>query len=191
MTDEREKTDDEKSSEEAPRRSLKPQERMLVLDLWQRSGLTARDFSALVGISRHTLFDWKQRFDRHGPAGLSDQHRGAPRGSRLPEATQRAILLLKTSHPEWGCERIREVLLRGEGYSASAGAIAHVLHEAGYELDEVETTPHAPPVQHFERARPNQLWQSDLFTFLLKRENRRVYLVVYLDDHSRFVVGYE
>ena len=172
------------------RRTLTPQERLLLLDLWQRSGLTARDFGALVGVSRHTLFVWKQRFDRQGPAGLSDQPRGAPRGSRLTEATQRAILMLKAGHPEWGCERIREVLLRGEGYSASPGAIAHVLRENGYELEDVETAPHAAPVQHFERARPNQLWQSDLFTFLLKRDNRRVYLVVYLDDHSRFVVGY-
>lgn len=178
------------TSDEPSRRTLTPPERILLLDLWQRSGLSARDFGAIVGISRHTLFDWKHRFDRNGPAGLSDHSRGAPRGSRLPDATQRAILLLKTRHPEWGCERIREVLLRGEGYSASAGAIAHVLHENGYELDEVETDPHAPPVQHFERARPNQLWQSDLFTFLLKRENRRLYVVVYLDDHSRFVVGY-
>jgi transposase InsO family protein len=169
---------------------LGPPERILLLDMWQRSGLSARDFSAIVGIARHTLFDWKRRFDRDGPAGLSDQPRGAPRGSRLPEPTQRAILLLKTGHPEWGCERIREILLRGEGYSASVGAIAHVLREHGYELEEVATEPHAPVVQHFERARPNQLWQSDLFTFLLKRENRRLYLVVYLDDHSRFVVGY-
>src|SRR5690606_358509 len=29
----------------------------------------------------------------------------------------------------------------------------------------------------FERAKPNQLWQTDLFTFVLKRQNRRVYLV--------------
>jgi transposase InsO family protein len=98
--------------------------------------------------------------------------------------------MMKQAHPEWGCERIREVLLRGEGYSASPGAIAHLLRENGYELEDVETSPHPPAVQHFERARPNQLWQTDLFTFLLKRENRRVYLVVYLDDHSRFIVGY-
>ena len=171
-------------------RSLTPQERLLLLDMWQRSGLTARDFGALVGLSRHTLFDWKKKFDRSGPVGLADRPRGAPRGSRLSEPTQRAILMLKQAHPEWGCERIREVLLRGEGYSASAGAIAHLLRENGYELEEVETSPHPPAVQHFERARPNQLWQSDLFTFLLKRDNRRVYLVIYLDDHSRFVVGY-
>jgi transposase len=184
-----ENREDGAGESDGKRRSLTAQERLLLLDLWQRSGLTARDFGALVGISRHTPFLWKQRFDREGPAGLSDQPRGVSLGSRLSEATQRAILMLKAGHPEWGCERIREVLLRGEGYAASPGAIAHVLRENGYELEEVETTPHAPAVQHFERARPNQLWQSDLFTFLLKRDNRRVYLVVYLDDHSRFVVG--
>src|SRR5262249_47373698 len=32
--------------------------------------------------------------------------------------------------------------------------------------------------------------QTDLFTFMLKRQNRRVYLVAFLDDHSRFLVGY-
>jgi transposase InsO family protein len=182
--------DEAVNPEDVDRRTLRPHERVLILDMWQRSGLAAREFGALVGLSRKTLFEWKRRFDRHGPAGLADQRRGAPAGSRLPEPTQRAILMLKGAHPEWGCERIREVLLRGEGYSASAGAIAHVLRENGYELDSVETSPHAPPVQQFERARPNQLWQTDLFTFLLKRENRRLYLVAFLDDHSRFVVGY-
>jgi hypothetical protein len=34
------------------------------------------------------------------------------------------------------------------------------------------------------------LWQTDLFTFMLKRQNRRVYLVAFMDDHSRFIVGY-
>ena len=190
MTDDTRTTDPAAKPAEEGGRSLRPEERVLLLDMWQRSGLTARDFGALVGISKQTLFAWKQRFDRHGPAGLADQMRGAPRGSRLSEPTQRAILMVKQAHPEWGCERIREVLLRGEGYSASPGAIAHVLRENGYELEEVPTSPHEPAVQHFERARPNQLWQTDLFTFLLKRENRRVYLVVYLDDHSRFIVGY-
>src|SRR5947199_350021 len=48
----------------------------------------------------------------------------------------------------------------------------------------------APLARRFERARPNQLWQTDLFTFILKRQNRRVYLVGFLDDHSRFITGY-
>ena len=69
-------------------------------------------------------------------------------------------------------------------------AVARVLHEAGYELEEVATRPHPDKVRRFERAKPNQLWQTDLFTFVLKRQNRRVYLVAFMDDHSRFIVGY-
>jgi transposase InsO family protein len=82
------------------------------------------------------------------------------------------------------------MLLRGPALPASASAVAQVLKEAGYELEEVPTRPHPDKVRHFERAEPLQLWQTDLFTFILKRQNRRVYLVAFMDDHSRFLVGY-
>jgi len=169
---------------------LTPQQRLLLLDTWRRSGLPAGDFAALVGLSKHTLYGWKKKFDQQGPAGLMDQPRGAPAGSRLPDLTRRTILLLKESNPTWGCQRISDMLLRGPALPASASAVATVLHEAGYELEEIPTRPHPDKVRHFERARPNQLWQTDLFTFVLKRQNRRVYLVAFMDDHSRFIVGY-
>jgi transposase InsO family protein len=141
-------------------------------------------------MSKHTLYAWKKKFDSAGPAGLMDRPRGAPRGSRLPDLTRRTILMLKQANPDWGCQRISDMLLRGPALPASASAVAQVLHEAGYELEEVPTRPHPDTVRHFERARPNQLWQTDLFTFILKRQNRRVYLVAFMDDHSRFIVGY-
>src|SRR5215468_11677303 len=170
--------------------ALSPEQRLLLLDTWQRSGLPAADFAALVGLSKYTLYEWKRRFDAEGPAGLMDRPKGTPPGSRLPELTRRTILMLKQAHPDWGCQRISDALLRGPALPASAAAVARVLHEAGYELEETPTRPHDPPVHHFERARPNQLWQTDLFTFVLKRQNRRVYLVAFLDDHSRFITGY-
>ena len=98
--------------------------------------------------------------------------------------------MLKTTHPDWGCQRISDMLLRGPALPASAGAVARVLHEAGYQMDEEPTRPHPPQVRSFERAKPNQLWQTDLFTFVLKRQNRRVYLTAFMDDHSRFITGY-
>jgi hypothetical protein len=83
------------------------------------------------------------------------------------------------------------MLYRGPAIPASPGAVAHLLHEAGYVLEESPTRPHPERrIQSFERAQPNQLWQSDLFTFVLKRQNRRLYLVAFLDDHSRFLVSY-
>ena len=84
------------------------------------------------------------------------------------------------------------MLHRSAGFAASSGAILRVLREEGYETQPVPTHPHPPAVHRFERARPNQLWQTDLFTFLLKRETERprVYLVAFMDDNSRYIVGY-
>jgi transposase InsO family protein len=175
---------------DSPPPPLTPQQRLLLLDTWQRSGLPAGDFAALVGLSKFTLYSWKRKFDSQGPAGLMDQPRGGPKGSQLPDLTRRAILLLKQANPAFGCQKISDLLLRGPALPASPAAVARVLHEAGYEFEEVTTRPHPDHVRSFERARPNQLWQTDLFTFVLKRQNRRVYLVAFLDDHSRFVVSY-
>src|SRR5262249_32600859 len=82
------------------------------------------------------------------------------------------------------------MLVRGPGLPASASAVAKVLHEAGYQMEESPSRPHPPRETRFERAKPHQLWQTDLFTFMLKRQNRRAFLVAFMDDHSRFLVGY-
>src|SRR5262249_55402568 len=152
--------------------------------------LPAGDFAALVGLSKHTLYAWKKKFDAEGPAGLLDRPRGAPAGSRLPDLTRRTILMLKQAHPDWGCQKISDLLLRGPALPASARPVAGVLHEPAYNSEKAPTRPPPDQVRHFERATPNQLWQTDIFTFVLKRQNRRAYLVAFLDDHSRFVVGY-
>jgi transposase InsO family protein len=173
-----------------PPPAITPQQRLLLLDTWQRSGLPAGDFADLVGINKTTLLAWQRRFDAEGPGGLMDKPKGVPPGSKLPEVTKRAILMLKTANPDWGCQRISDMLVRGPALPASASAVARVLHEAGYVLEEAPTRPHPDHVRSFERAKPNQLWQTDLFTFMLKRQNRRVHLVAFLDDHSRYIVGF-
>jgi len=118
-------------------RSHTPEQRLLVLDAWQRSGLPAGDFAPIAGVSKQTLYAWKRRFAELGPAGLVDgATRRGPRGSKLPEATRRAILMLKKANPDWGCRRIADVLYRGPGLAASDGTVARVLKEEGYELEE-------------------------------------------------------
>src|SRR5262245_37639156 len=48
--------------DEQPARPLTAEQRLLLLDTWLRSGLPAGDFAALVGMSKHTLYDWKRKF---------------------------------------------------------------------------------------------------------------------------------
>jgi len=165
------------------------EERLLLLDTWQRSELPASEFSQLVGVSPQTLSAWRRRFEEEGPAGLLGYRKGQ-KGSRLPEHVRRAILMMKEQHPDWGQDRIHDMLLRTQGLQASAGAVQRVLTEAGYEVVSAATKRNPDKPRRFERARPNQLWQTDLFSFLLKRQRRRVHLVGYMDDCSRFVVGF-
>ena len=165
------------------------EQRLLLLDSWIRSKLPATEFATLVGVTSTTLYGWRKRFDELGPAALLG-HRKGHRGSRLPEPTRRAILMMKEAHPDWGQDRIHDMLIRTDGLEASAGAVQRVLMEAGYEVEEAATRPHPPQGRRFERTRPNELWQTDLFSFLLKRQRRRLHLVAYLDDFSRLVVGF-
>ena len=44
-----------------------------------------------------------------------------------------------------------------------------------------------PKPRFFERSTPNQLWQTDIFTFRLGGKN--AYLIGFIDDHSRYLVG--
>jgi len=165
------------------------EQRLLLLDAWIRSKLAATEFAELVGVTSTTLYAWRRRFEDQGPAGLLG-HRRSTTGSRLPEPTRRAILMMKESHPDWGQDRIHDMLLRSDGLEASAGAVQRVLVEAGYEVEPAATRPHGSKPKRFESPKPNALWQTDLFTFRLKRQRRTLHLVAYLDDHSRFVVGW-
>ncbi len=171
------------------RRHLSGEQRLLALDTWQRSGLPAKDFAPLLGVSPHSLYKWRQLLIDEGPARLLAKPGRKRVGSALPIATRRAIQLLKETHPEWGCQRISDELSRGPALAASPGAVTRALKDAGYELEERKTRPHRDRVRRFEREAPHDLWQTDLFTFVLKRQNRRVYLVAFLDDHSRFLVS--
>jgi len=170
--------------------SIEGQTRVKILDTWMRSGLPAGDFAPLVRVSKHTLYAWKKRFEEEGPAGLMDRPRGSSRGSRLSEVTKRSILMMKKLHPDWGVDRISDLLLRTEALQASPSAVATVLTEDGYLVEESPMRKHPDKIRFFERAKPNQLWQTDLFTFMLKRQNQRVYLVAFMDDHSRYIVSF-
>jgi hypothetical protein len=46
------------------------------------------------------------------------------------------------------------------------------------------------PPQRFERAGPNELWQSDITYVDVPWSRKPLYLVAFLDDHSRYVVAH-
>jgi transposase InsO family protein len=48
----------------------------------------------------------------------------------------------------------------------------------------------APRPRRFERIQPRELWQTDITSYVITQTKTRVYLVVFLDDRSRYVVSF-
>src|SRR5687767_10818122 len=157
--------------------------------LFLEEGFTRGAIAGELGISIGTLDRWVDRYRQMGEQGLHDQATGPhPREAKIPPAVTSKILELKKQHPAFGVKRISQWLRRVFFLQASAETVRSKLQEAGLMSEK------RPPKKRnltrprfFERATPNQLWQSDIFTFRLG--GRYAYVIAFLDDYSRFIVG--
>jgi transposase InsO family protein len=146
---------------------------------------------ALVGqelnVSKSSLGLWLEAYRLGGEAGLQPGKPG-PRKPRLPAPITDKIIEIKQQNPAFGIKRISQLLRRWFFLPASPETVRQRLHEA--ELM-AEGSPrrrrNLTRPRFFERATPNQMWQSDIFTFRLG--GRYAYLIAFMDDYSRFIVG--
>ena len=142
--------------DEPPAPPLTPEQRLLLLDTWPQRPAGRRLRRPGRPVQAHPVRLEEASSTSEGPAGLMDQPRGGPRGSRLPELTRRTILMLKQANPDWGCQRISDMLLRGPGPAGQPrrrgpGAARGRLRDC----EEVPTRPHPDKVRSL-RACPAQ-----------------------------------
>jgi transposase InsO family protein len=160
---------------------------------WMRgSGVTWNWFSAICGqpgLAVDTLSGWVRSYRERGEAGLHPKPMpGRPGRKQCPEAVKAKIVELKRKDPDSGIKRISQTLRQWFHLSASPETVRVTLHEQGLIEPKPVRAPKAPPKpRFFERSTPNQLWQSDIFTFRLGGKN--AYLIGYIDDYSRYLVG--
>ncbi len=140
------------------------------------------------GISRPTGYKWLKRYAEAGMEGLQDQSRRPRRSpSRTLPEIEAAIIQVRKQHPSWGGVKIKAYLTRkGLPDLPAASTITAILqrHEL---IDPQESIQHRP-LQRFERAKPNELWQMD-FKGHFRIDQGNCHPLTVLDDHSRFLVG--
>jgi transposase InsO family protein len=98
------------------------------------------------------------------------------------------IVEVKQANGDYGVRRIAEVLKRWFLMGVSPATVRRHLQEAGLQTPREKRPRNLTRPRFFERATPNQMWQSDLFTFRLG--GRYAYIVAFLDDYSRYVTGF-
>jgi transposase InsO family protein len=153
-------------------------------------GIPVSLLSKEVGVSKDVIRRWAKAYQERGEAGL---RKGVvPAGSRrkLPGAVHEKIVEIKKQEPLFGVKRISHFLKRAFFLSASPETVRRTLGAESLIVPSRKKHQHnITRPRFFERSTPNQLWQSDIFTFRLG--GRYAYLIGFIDDYSRHLVGLE
>lgn len=169
-------------------------------------GLSYQDGAKRFGVKPWVLYEFNKRVsrERKKPVPISDSEkeggageRGMPAGQQesrtsLPEEVKELICSYRREHPREGFKRIQDTLKGKYLVVVTRKQIRKVLKEAGLlqTCDSSFDREQAPSqgMRRFEAARPRELWQMDV-THVYIRQIPALYLVVILDDHSRFCVA--
>jgi len=169
-------------------RKSSPEERRRAVEAWQKSGLSQAMFSKRWGVNPITFSGWVTRAGAKAPG----ERRG--RKPRLAEPIKREVVAVKRRFPAFGFLKIRDFVRRFSGLTVSTGSVRRVLNAEGLRpvpaVRRRRRRKSVGPPQEFERAQPNELWQSDITYVDVPWSRKPLYLVAFLDDRSRYVVSF-
>ena len=176
-----------------------PEQRREAVEAWKKSGLSQLMFAKQWGVNPTTFSGWSRTYEEQGAKGLEPGGAG-PRRRRgrkpwLPEAVKQEVVEVKRRFPTFGLLKIKDFVRRFAGLSVSTGSVRKVLRDEGIaetpapQRRRARRKPVGPP-QEFERAHPNDLWQSDITYVDVPWSRKPLYLVAFMDDRSRYVVSF-
>lgn len=172
-----------------------PVERKKIVESYLASGMRKPDFCKTWGVSSSTLLDWVKRYETDGADGLMNRSKlsGDKRlGSKISEPLRSEIIELKKKEPSFGIKKIKHWLYRFRGMKVSTGTVRKTVLAEGLPLVRMKKKRRksSDRIRRFERARPMQLWQSDITQKNIGVHSMRVYLTIFMDDHSRYIIGW-
>jgi transposase InsO family protein len=158
-----------------------PSQRAEILEHAAKAGPTAA--ARKFGTTRFSIYSWKHQAELHAqgkakssPVTGSDEDAAAVRDQR--------ILKEWRAHPGLGPSQVRNQLRR-HGMKVSMHTVRCVLEDNGYVSPKIRRV--EAHDQRYEAVRPNHLWHLDFLHRHIHKQ--KVYLLLVLDDYSRFIVG--
>jgi len=170
-----------------------PEQRRQAVEACLKAGQSMEAFGKLWGVHPRVLSLWVKKYREGGPQALEGRTGRKPGKQPVPSGLKEQIVSVKREFPHFGFRRIKTFLARFRGIQASDPQIRRVVaEEPGVSAPAVASRrwKKRPLVRRFERSRPGELWQSDITSFNLARYSQKVYLVVFLDDYSRYIVSW-
>ena len=141
----------------------------------------------LAGIHYSTVYQWQRKLEVLGEDGfLAYRPKSRGRGiKKVTEEQEKAVRKTWESYPGFGPSQVRNQLRR-QGITISTKTVQKIMEANGYsgirkKRDKKES-------QRFEATRPLELVQIDILEFFVHK--LKVYLLLLLDDFSRFILGF-
>lgn len=163
-------------------------QKLRAVKVYLEEGIDATTIAGELGCSSTTIYTWAKAYKVHGEEGLKPKTPARRPAKRLAPPITEKIVGLKKLNPAFGVRRISLLLKRAFCLPASHETVRRTLKKADM-IEKPKRKPRRNPAKprFFERSKPNQLWQSDIHTFRLA--GKQAYLIGYIDDYSRFIVG--
>jgi transposase InsO family protein len=140
------------------------------------------------GVSRKTLYKWlKREAGREADWWRDRSRRPHHSPARVHDQVEDAVLAVRGEHSAWGARKILHVMALPQEFNRpSPSTVCAILHRHG--LVSEEESAKRREFQRFERALPNEMWQTDYKGSFATRSGRCHPLTI-IDDHSRYALA--
>ena len=167
------------------RYSLK--EKRKALELAARVGV--KEAAKRTGVTAWSIYSWRNALTLapylEKPAGGKKTGK-LPRSVQVPESVVKQVLNVWRANPGFGPSQVHNQLRR-VGVGCDTKTCRKIMTAHGYSPPAKRASRSEEP-RRFEALRPLELVQMDVLHFYV--HSQRVYLILALDDYSRFVVGW-
>ena len=146
-----------------------------------------KEAADLAGVHYSTVYQWQRKLKVLGKeAFLAYQRKSRGRGiKKITKTQENGVLETWERYPGFGPSQIRNQLRR-QGITVSTRTAQRVMEANGYRS--IRKKRDNEERQRFEASRPLELVQVDILEFFIHK--LKVYLLLLLDDFSRFILGF-
>lgn len=161
------------------------EQKLTILEKAQEIGI--KEAAKIANVHYTTVYDWRNKLQALGREAFLEHQPNRPgRGEKeITPEQEEAILQVWQDNPGFGPGQVRSQLRR-QGKTISIRSIRKVMLANGYESRQTKKDGAEP--RRFEAGRPLELAQMDILELHINKA--RVYLLLLIDDYSRFILGY-
>jgi transposase InsO family protein len=147
-----------------------------------------KEAAKIAGVHYTTVYEWKRQIEAMGEEAFMARNSPHPgRGvKQISLEQEEAVLETVKAHPGFGPGQVRNALRR-QGKTLSIRTVRRLMEANGYQAAGKKEQQQRDG-QRFEAERPLELAQMDILELFINK--LKVYLILLIDDFSRFILGY-